>query len=474
MRMKNSILIAAAMTFVVGCATVAVTGRSQLSLVTDDEVLKMANRASSKAMSSLSAKGKILKPSESADAKKTVDMVQQVANNIIDASGLRSKLNWQVTVVKSDIRNAFALPNGQIVIYTGLLPLTKTEAGLATVIGHEVAHVVARHTAERISQVLFADGLMQIASAAASQSKHRAAIDAAVGLGVQYGVLMPYSRAHESEADRIGQIYMAKAGYNPAESIAVWVRMENAHGDSQIEFTSTHPADSTRIEQLTEWLPQAQLFYDDRSRALPKSLDEIELAQRQHAQLAAAFPIGLKPDIREDYWYKFSSDDSGGEVAFRFDKMYDCQYGKCITVKDEKDEKKTITTDYRILKAEKPDGSAVMFDPPLRNIRFPVTVGDEWEDTVNIESSNGKKSVGALRTRVLGYEAVEVPAGSFMAYKVASSTGGRTIFEGWYVPETRGFVKSVSYDKKGEMSTNVMTDYQRSDDPSGMRTVAPH
>ena len=463
-------LTTAIMAFVMGCATVAVTGRSQLSLITDEEIIKAANQSYPKLMSSYIAKGQVLRPGDSASAQETVDMSQRVAKNIIDASGLRSKFNWEVTIVKSDIPNAFVLPNGKMFIHTGLIPVTKTEAGLAAVIGHEVAHVAARHGAERVSQVTLADALLKTASAAtaASNTKYRPAINAAMGLGVQFGVLMPYSRTHESEADRIGQIYMAKAGYDPSEAIAVWERMATVSGKSKVDFFSTHPASSTRKEQLTEWLPQARLFYDDRSRPLPKTLEEVELARKQQEKVASAFPIGLKPDIREDYWYKFRTGDSGGDILIRYDKMYDCQYGKCVTVKDEKNEKKSVTTDYRILKVEKPDGSSVTFDPPLRNIRFPVTVGDEWEDAVSFQSADGKKGSGTLRTRVLGYEAVEVPAGSFMAYKTVSSTGGNPIFEGWYVPEARGFVKSVVRDNKGKMTISIMTDYQRSDDPSGV------
>lgn len=333
-----------------------------------------------------------------------------------------------------------------------------------------LAHVAARHGAERVSQVTLADAVLKAASAAAaaSNTKYRPAIDAAMGLGVQFGVLMPYSRTHESEADRIGQIYMAKAGYDPSEAIAVWERMAKASGSSKVDFFSTHPASSTRKKQLTEWLPQAQLFYDDRSRPLPNTLEEIELARKQQDKLASAFPIGLKPDIREDYWYKFKRSDSGSEMTIRYDKLFDCPQGKCVIVKDEKNESRTITTDYGILKVSKADGSYMTFDPPLRNVRFPVKVGDEWEDSVSIQSSDGKMSAGKLRTRVLGYESVDVPAGSFLAYRAISSMGGKTIFEGWYVPEARGFVKSEFRDGTGKLVTSTMTDYQKSDDPSGV------
>jgi len=466
--MRKIILTATAMAFVVGCATVAVTGRSQLSMVTDEQMIQASNQGYSKLISSYAARGQVLRGGESANADETIRLAQKVSNNILDVSGLRSKLNWEVIVVKSDTPNASVLPNGKIIINTGLMPVTKTEAGLAAIIGHEVAHVAARHSAERVSQVMLTNMVAQAANAAASNSKYGPAIDAAMGLGLRYGVLMPYSRIHESEADRIGQIYMAKAGYDPVEAIAVWERMESAGGKSKAEFLSTHPADSTRRDQLTEWLPQARLFYDDRTRPLPKSLVEVEQARKELDKQASLAPVGLRPDIREDYWYKFKRSDASNEVMIRYDKVRDCQYGQCVMVKDEKNEKKTVTTDYRIVKVEKSDGSSVTFNPPLRNIRFPVAVGDEWEDSVSIESSDGKRNAIKLRTRVIAYESVEVPAGSFMAYRAVSSTGANTIFEGWYVPETRGFVKSVFRDNTGKMLTSVMTDYQRSDDPAGV------
>lgn len=468
--MKINFMYIALLATVAGCASVAVTGRSQLSLVSDEVIIKAANQSYPKLMSSYIAKGQVLRTGDSANAQETIDMAHRVANTIIDASGLRAKYNWEVTVVKSDVPNAFVMPNGKMVIHTGLFPVTKTEAGLAAVIGHEVAHVAARHTAERVSQVVLTDAVLKTASAAAaaSNTKYGPAINAAMGLGAQFGVLMPYSRTHESEADRIGQIYMAKAGYDPSEAIAVWERMEKVSGSSKIDFFSTHPASATRKEQLTEWLPEARVFYDDRSRPLPKTIEEIESARKQQDKLASAFPVGLKPDIQADYWYKFRTGESGSDVVIRYDKLYECPLGRCVMVKDEKNEKKTVTDDYRIIKVEKADGSSVVFDPPLRNIRFPVTVGDEWQDFISIQSSDGKKNAISLRTRVVGYEAVETPAGSFMAYRTSSSVGGNTIFEGWYVPEARGFVKSVVRDSKGKLTTSLMTDYQRSDDPAGV------
>jgi predicted Zn-dependent protease len=262
-----------------GCSTVAVTGRSQLNMMSDTHMINVANQSYSQLMSSYNSKGAILREYDSKEAENAIASVKRVSDRIIDAAGLRHQYQWEVTVVKSSTPNAFVMPNGKIVVYTGILPIAKNEAGLAAIIGHEVAHVVAKHGAERASQSTLSTLAVQVAATAVAvnsqakgKSNNSAAIGAALGFGAQFGVLMPFSRLHESEADRIGQIYMAKAGYDPAEAIAVWQRMEQQTGKSQFEFVSTHPGHGTRQQQLTQWLPQAQEYYRDRNKPLPKSL----------------------------------------------------------------------------------------------------------------------------------------------------------------------------------------------------------
>ena len=256
-----------------GCETVAITGRSQLNIVPDADLVSSANQSYAKLISSAEAKNELLKASDSADAARTIDMVNRVSDRIIDAAGLRRQYKWQVVVIKSDVKNAFVMPNGKIVVYRGIVPIARNEAGLAAIIGHEVAHVVAHHAAERMSQQLVAQTTLSVvdAAVAANSPQYRSMAAAAMGLGAQYGVLLPYSRQHESEADRIGQIYMAKAGYDPAEAIAVWERMAASSGKGGVEFMSTHPDSQTRQAQLRQWLPEAQLYYADRTRPLPSS-----------------------------------------------------------------------------------------------------------------------------------------------------------------------------------------------------------
>ena len=200
------------------------------------------------------------------------DMVVRVAQRLAAATGsAATSLNWHVSLVRNSQVNAFCLPGGKIVVYTGLLPVAETEAGLATVMGHEMAHATLRHGSERLLQETatqtFLSGFQASFSDMTLAQQH--ALMGAIGAGARYGVLLPFSRGHESEADKIGLLYMARAGYDPAEAVEFWQRMSQASaGDGKPpEFMSTHPADSTRIEQLKKLLPQAQAEY---KRARPQ------------------------------------------------------------------------------------------------------------------------------------------------------------------------------------------------------------
>lgn len=456
---------------IVGCGTVAITGRTQLNLVSDSILVSAANENFSKLMSAASSKGAVLSSTESPAAANVIDLVNRVSNKVIDASGLRGKYNWQVTVLKSNVPNAFVMPNGKIVVYTGILPIAKNEAGLAAVIGHEIAHVVAKHSAERMSQSLLAQATLDAvdAAVAAKNQKNQPVIAAALGLGAQYGILLPFSREHESEADRIGQIYMAKAGYDPAEAIAVWERMASNSGKSKFEFVSTHPSNDTRQAQLKQWLPDAQLYYADRGRPLPSNLTEVQTARMALAQKAALSPVALQPEILEGYWYKRKS-SSGIETTYRYDKIDSCEVGQCVSINSSANGKEIMTTDYRLVKLENANGTWTKFSPPVRPIRFPARVGDSWEDTIEVQTSDGKKRTVLFKSQIVGYESVNVPAGIFMAYKTISSAGGSRFFEGWYVPEARAFIKSTTFNSSGQETTTVLVDFQKSDDLS--RTLA--
>lgn len=249
------------------CSQVALTGRSQLLLVPDAQVAELSRQSRAKFFQEAERNNAVVKADDT-DSGKTVPMVERVSNRIIQAAGLAKQAQWRVAVIRSKEVNANASADGTIVVYTGILPIAESEAGLAVILGHEVAHVVARHSGERLSQMLVAQGVTNVAAAFASP-QYQAPLGAALGLGSQYGVLLPFSRAHESEADHLGIYYMAKAGYNPEEAPRLWERMSAKGKSSTPEFMSTHPSDTTRIAQLRAWLPDARRYYEDQSLPLP-------------------------------------------------------------------------------------------------------------------------------------------------------------------------------------------------------------
>lgn len=190
-----------------------------------------------------------------------VEMVKRVAERLARATGdAGASFDWQVSVVDSSEQNAFCLPGGKIVVYTGILPIAKDEAGLATVMGHEMAHATSRHSAQRMFQQEMAQAALMGAQGSLSQMDRETqrSVMSALGAGAQFGVLLPFSRDHESEADKIGLHYMARAGFDPRASIEFWQRMgQMAQGAAPPEFASTHPSHETRIESLQAEMPNA-------------------------------------------------------------------------------------------------------------------------------------------------------------------------------------------------------------------------
>jgi len=237
------------------CETVPITGRRQLQILGERNEVQMG----------LTAYRDTLKKEKISDDPGLNDLVQRVGRRIAEATG-KTDFQWEFKVVDNDkMVNAFCLPGGKVAVYTGILPFTGDEAGLATVVGHEVAHAIARHGGERISQQLAVEGLVAVTalSLAESDSKKANLYAGLLGVGATVGLLLPYSRIQESEADRLGLIYMAKAGYDPRTAVDFWRRMaEAAKGKSkQFELLSTHPADATRIRGIEMWLPEALSYY---------------------------------------------------------------------------------------------------------------------------------------------------------------------------------------------------------------------
>ena len=193
------------------------------------------------------------------------DLVRRVASRLAPVTGdAARKFDWSVSLVDNPQINAFCLPGGKIVVYTGILRVTQNEAGLAAVMGHEMAHATARHGSQRMLQ----SKLMQTAAVGASISladmepQQRQATMAVLTGAAQYGAILPFSRGHELEADRIGLRYMARAGYDPREAVEFWKRMAQVGGQKPAEFASTHPADGNRVAQLQKLMPEALAEYE--------------------------------------------------------------------------------------------------------------------------------------------------------------------------------------------------------------------
>jgi metalloendopeptidase OMA1, mitochondrial len=213
----------------------------------------------------------VLSQSEVIQSGPEHDMVVRVAERLARATGDAAKdFKWQVSLIRNPQANAFCLPGGKIAVFTGILPHAKTEAGLAAVMGHEMAHAVARHGSQRLLRGSLAQTLMAGAQFSMSDMDYgqRQAVMAALGAGAQYGVLLPFSREHEIEADQMGLVYMARAGYDPHEAITFWKRMGQAGGQQPPEFASTHPSHGTRIEQLEQFMPKAMAEYQRRNEGM--------------------------------------------------------------------------------------------------------------------------------------------------------------------------------------------------------------
>jgi predicted Zn-dependent protease len=234
------------------CSTVPITGRKQLSLVSQEQEMQLGLTSFNEMKQEVPISRDVM-----ANA-----LLQKVGKKIADVAGPdMPNAQWEFVVFESEEANAFCLPGGKVGVYTGILPITKDEAGLATVIGHEVAHAIARHGGERISQAMAVQTGGQIAGSLTANAKPltQQAVGLVYGLGSQLGYVLPHSRSQESEADHIGLIYMARAGYDPKAAIGFWERFSAQSGDKGAPwFLRTHPVDKDRITDLQKWLPEAE------------------------------------------------------------------------------------------------------------------------------------------------------------------------------------------------------------------------
>ncbi len=249
----------------VGCATVPMTGRSQLALVPEADMVTAASQNYDEFLGTVTVSND---PAANSLVGRIGERVAASAEKFLTDLDMASELryyDWRFTVVDDDETiNAFCMPGGKIVVYTGIIPVAQNENQLAVVIGHEVAHALARHSSERMSQILLAE-LGGMALSRAIQEKPRETqgwMMLAYGMGAQLGVMLPYSRTHEKEADRIGLVLMAQAGYDPRAAVPFWTRMGEMGGPRPPEFLSTHPEPSTRIDEINRYMPEALGYYE--------------------------------------------------------------------------------------------------------------------------------------------------------------------------------------------------------------------
>ncbi len=260
---RTGTLVALAL-FLAACSTVPITGRQQMNLVPDALVLSTSFQQYDQFLAENAL-------SENSGATREVKAVgariqEAVTRYFTEQNqlGVLEGYEWTFNLVEDTQVNAWCMPGGKVVVYTGILPVAKDENGLAVVMGHEIAHAVAKHGNERLSeQLLVSLGGMALDEALSKKSERTREIwSLAYGVGTQVGYLLPYSRTHETEADRLGLIFMAMAGYDPNAAIPFWERMSaQSGGNAPLEFLSTHPSDRTRIENLRKFLPESMTYY---------------------------------------------------------------------------------------------------------------------------------------------------------------------------------------------------------------------
>jgi predicted Zn-dependent protease len=263
--MKNNLYLLLIAGLLGGCAMNMVTGRNQLSLVQESELQLMATSQYKAFLS----ENKTLSNNNSKAA-----MVDRVGGRIANAvtkyyngKGQGSVLEgyaWEFNIIDSDEANAWCMPGGKVVVYTGILPITQTETSLAIVMGHEIAHTIAKHGSERMSRAMVQQLGGTALEVALSQKplETRDLFLTSYGIGSQLGAILPWSRQQETEADQFGLIFVAMSGYDPREAIPFWQRMSAAGGAKQAEFLSTHPSDNTRIKNLNQFMPEAMKYYN--------------------------------------------------------------------------------------------------------------------------------------------------------------------------------------------------------------------
>ncbi|MES2653690.1 MAG: M48 family metallopeptidase [Bacteroidota bacterium] len=247
------------------CSTVPLTGRSRLSLIDDSQLQQQAAIGYAQLLSDPKTKVVSTNSAQTQMIKRVGSRIASAVTKYMNDNGYGEQIasyKWEFNLIESPEINAWCMPGGKVAVYTGILKVTQDEAGLATVMGHEVAHAIAQHSAERASQMTVAQGLGTAVGVATSNSKYADYINAAYGIGGQLTILS-YGRKQELEADKMGLSFMAMAGYNPSSAVGFWQRMAQASASSAKPpaFLSTHPTDDSRIAQIQRDLPEAMKYY---------------------------------------------------------------------------------------------------------------------------------------------------------------------------------------------------------------------
>ncbi|HEX8949537.1 MAG TPA: M48 family metallopeptidase [Dissulfurispiraceae bacterium] len=261
---KPAALALCILMFLYSCQTVPITGRSQMSLIPSNTILSMSLTSYDDFLS----KHKVIENTPQAETVRRVGTrIARAVEKYFADHGMSDRLKdykWEFHLVDDKQANAWCMPGGKVVVYSGILPVTRDDTGLAVVLGHEIAHAVANHGEERMSEGLLAQmGGVALSAALAQKPKETQDLFmAAFGLGAQVGVLLPYSRLQESEADHLGLIFMAMAGYDPRKAVDFWKRMmASQHSAAPPAFLSDHPADETRIKDIEKLIPEAMTYY---------------------------------------------------------------------------------------------------------------------------------------------------------------------------------------------------------------------
>jgi len=429
--------------------------------------------------------GRLLLPDQSRPEIRAYHyQVNRVLGKIMHATGWDKEYKWRYIIVdKPQTINAAMFPGGKMVLYTGMLKFVKSDDELASIIGHEVAHAIARHGAERYSQImavkLTATAIDVAVASSKKYSQYGDVIHVAFGLGAQYGILQPFSRLHENEADYIGFLVIAKAGYDPQSAIQLWERMERVQPYTQIEFFSTHPSYGTRISNLKRYLPLAMEYKGNPLNPLPTKM-VIQPPPKPKPAPAPQVATSSEPKIQKPEEIPTYVEEKCDAPVWDLGDFWRFGYSGIILIKDRKEWQQ---------KVESIEGDLYMMDVhgaekawrdrnKLGIVSYLTPGGEKMKSTVVVQIYfDFPLYVGKAWSRMVGdyvneyqvtsYENVTVPAGTFKAFKIelkhrkifgrGSGSSGRAYI--WYSPKVK-FYSKIMYEKTSYWASSRAQDFE--------------